>query len=244
MTSLKELVQGSFARMGIRVSRLGQFPVGNDLCFDLKRIGSTDRFSTIFDVGANAGRSVLTYAAGFPKAKIYSFEPVKATYDQLVVAAKGLPNVRCFQFAMGDTEGSLEIYLQKSSEWNSLTAPLNERRSAESSAKETIQIRKVDDFCAAEGITSIDLLKTDTEGFDIQVLRGAERMLTSGKVKFVYSEVTLNPEDDVHTNFFKLHEYLEPLGFRFVALYEQDVYDNLGGANYTNALYVNRNATV
>jgi FkbM family methyltransferase len=236
------IVKKGLERFGLKLSRLKKLPIGNDLCLDLSRINPPERIATVFDVGANAGRSAVHFAATFPRAKIYSFEPVESTYRQLVAATHGLPNVRCFHFAMGDEIGSTQIFLQKDSEWNSLAEKPNQRRSAEAAETETIRIRKVDEFCQAEGVAKIDLLKIDTEGFELQVLRGAEMMFTSQRVSFVYSEVTFDPDDEAHTNFFRVHEFLEPLGFRFVALYEQYVHENMAGASYTNALFVNRAA--
>lgn len=236
------LVKKVLERFGLKLSRLRKLPIGHDLCLDLSRITPADRISTIFDVGANAGRSALAFAGAFPRAKIYSFEPVEETYRRLVSAAGGLPNVRCLHFAMGDAEGAREISLQKDSEWNSLADKPNQLRSAESSATETIRICKVDDFCAAEGIARVDLLKIDTEGFELQVLQGADGMLSSNNISFVYSEVTFDPDDEAHTSFFEIDQFLGRRGFRFVALYEQFVHGNMSGAMYTNALFVNRDA--
>jgi FkbM family methyltransferase len=46
----------------------------------------------------------------------------------------------------------------------------------------------VDDFCSQRGITSIDVLKIDTEGHELAVLNGAMQMLSSGAVRFVFLE--------------------------------------------------------
>lgn len=41
---------------------------------DIKRVGWP--ITTIFDVGANIGQTVLKFAAAFPRAQIHCFEPV------------------------------------------------------------------------------------------------------------------------------------------------------------------------
>jgi len=40
-----------------------------------------------------------------------------------------------------------------------------------------VTITTIDAFCSANNIDQISVLKTDTEGFDAEVLRGADKML-------------------------------------------------------------------
>jgi hypothetical protein len=52
----------------------------------------------------------------------------------------------------------------------------------------------IDDYCAEHGITFIDHLKIDTEGHDLFVLKGAQRMLRErriGALQFEFSEMNL-----------------------------------------------------
>jgi FkbM family methyltransferase len=57
-----------------------------------------------------------------------------------------------------------------------------------------VSVRTIDDFCAEQAIAEIDLLKIDTEGYDLQVLEGARSLLTRGRVRFVYSEFNVLQE--------------------------------------------------
>jgi FkbM family methyltransferase len=52
----------------------------------------------------------------------------------------------------------------------------------------TVKCPTVDLFCAERKIKKIDVLKIDTEGFDLEVLKGADAMLKRGAVSFVYLE--------------------------------------------------------
>jgi hypothetical protein len=80
----------------------------------------------------------------------------------------------------------------------------------------------LDDFARSHGVQQIDLLKTDTEGFDLEVLHGAQAMLSAGAIRFVLSEVTFDAMDSYHTSFTKVFEYLAAHGFRFVDIYDHD----------------------
>ncbi|WP_363318559.1 FkbM family methyltransferase [Algoriphagus sp.] len=47
----------------------------------------------------------------------------------------------------------------------------------------------------------MDLLKIDTEGFDLKVLHVAQNMLVNGSIKLVYIECGLDPSIDYHVFF-------------------------------------------
>jgi hypothetical protein len=66
----------------------------------------------------------------------------------------------------------------------------------------------------------VDVLKIDTEGADMAVLRGANDTLAKRGVRFVYSEFF---NDGRGTNLKELIEFLEPLGFRFIATHTDNV---------------------
>jgi len=48
---------------------------------------------------------------------------------------------------------------------------------------------------------SVDILKTDIEGYHLEILRGAEFLLARNKISLVFSEAGFDREDRQHTNF-------------------------------------------
>jgi FkbM family methyltransferase len=212
------------------------FPSGLDLSYDLKRILDGNPLQTIFDVGANVGQTALYFNKHFPKVNIYSFEPVKKTFDTLKSNVGHLHNVQIFQYALGSKNEKISIYLtdDPNSQTNSLIAREGKTRT------ELIEVQTLDSFCHAQNIDTIDMLKTDTEGFDLEVLKGAIQKIQDRKIKFILSEATFYLPDRSHTQFSPLLEFLFPLGFRFYHMYETCYDANLAkGIMYTNALFVN-----
>lgn len=57
-----------------------------------------------------------------------------------------------------------------------------------SSDRAKVRLDTVDAFCAEQGIEHIDLLKTDTEGYETSVLRGANSMFEQGRIDFDLAE--------------------------------------------------------
>jgi FkbM family methyltransferase len=104
--------------------------------------------------------------------------------------------IRTFQLAFADSNRTARIRLVPVSGLNSLRNELS--NSCGALPGELITIRTLDSFWAEQNINNIDLLKTDTEGFDLEVLKGAEAMLRAQQIQFILAEVTFHPKNS-HT---------------------------------------------
>jgi len=208
-------------RLGYRYFKIVYQPLGLDHVHDVARfLGSATNLKVVFDVGANEGQTAAHYVRAFPSAQIYSFEPVAATYKSLVQRVSKCQRVRTFQLAFADSNRTARIQLVPVSGLNSLRNELS--NGCSSSCGELVTLRTLDSFCAEENINHIDLLKTDTEGFDLEVLKGAEAMLRARQIQFILAEVTFQLGNTYHTSFFRLAEYLHRLEYHFVDLYDHD----------------------
>lgn len=234
---MKKLFRRIVERLGYRYFKIAYQPVGLDHAFDIARfLGSASNVSVVFDVGANVGQTAEHYVRAFPAAQIYSFEPVAATYNSLVECVSKFSRVRTYQLAFADRNGSARIQLARFSMWNSLRNEVSDNRLSRNS--ELIEVRTLEAFCAQQNINHIDLLKTDAEGFDLEVLRGAAAMLRAHQIQFILAEVTFRPENPDQTSFFRLAEYLHGLGYLFVDVYDEDVVPfSRPPVPYCNALF-------
>jgi len=84
-----------------------------------------------------------------------------------------------------------------------------------------IQFSTVDQFCSGNKITAIDFLKIDTEGHDLEVIKGADRMLRSGAIGLLTAEVSMSADNAFHVAFSEVHPHLEERGYRLFGVYEQ-----------------------
>src|SRR5437763_2740955 len=91
---IKRMKRRLESAMQLTVFRNASLPRGTDLYVDLREVIRPEDVATVFDIGANLGQSAIKYAEHFPRATIYSFEPVSATYRQLFAATKGIDRVR------------------------------------------------------------------------------------------------------------------------------------------------------
>lgn len=197
---------------------------------------SPKKIKTIFDVGANIGQTATKFSQNFPQAKIFAFEPAKTTFEKLKKNTDSNPNINCFHLALGSETGKSKIYLNSNSQLNSLLN--NSQATTFVLPSEEIEVKTVEQFCKANSIYEIDILKTDTEGFDLNVIKGAEYLLRNSKVLFVLSEVGFDLTDRKHTHFFSLKSYLDQYGFKFLGFYDLH-YRSRGQLMYCNALWIN-----
>lgn len=210
-------------------------PAGVSLKHDIGRFNHGP-LKTIFDVGANVGQTFFSFSNDFPGSHIYCFEPVDKTFRQLI----GNTGNRAIHenFAFGETEGQKEISLF--SDWSGGNS-LNESSMCqeENAEKQVITIKTIDNYCLEKGIPHLDLLKIDTEGYELNVLRGADAMLREKKISFILCETGFLRKNLRNTNFSELAEFLAGYGYFTYAVYSGGTEDWDKGMCYGNVLFVN-----
>ena len=156
----------------------------------------------IFDVGANVGELTLLFsrfagAAG----NVHAFEASSGTFGRLetVCRAANRRNIRLNHLALADEKGliKMHIYDDAYSSFNTQARrPLeNYGLNIEPIAVEETPATTVDDYCEENRIDRIDLLKIDVEGAELQVMRGARKMLETkrvGCVTFEFGQTTFD----------------------------------------------------
>lgn len=138
----------------------------------------------LFDVGASDGVWTERALRVNPQARIHCFEPGRACHARLV--ARGFPpNVTCVASGLSDMEGTSDFFPRADSLHNRRGPGFDTFAEGES---ERIAVTSLDAYCARTGTAAIDLLKIDTEGHDLAVLRGGSRMIREGRVRRIQFE--------------------------------------------------------
>lgn len=144
----------------------------------------------IFDVGANVGKYSLLLAKEFPQAQIYAFEPNENTFRQL--AANVGNSVKCVNAGMGSEEKTEKIYTYSDNLASSHASIYGEVFSTFHKREDVVelefQLTTLDLFCEREMVYSIDFLKIDTEGNELNVLKGAKQLLSGNTIKMIQFE--------------------------------------------------------
>lgn len=217
--SLKSTVRALVERLtGVHIYRV--LPRGIDFALDIKSGLPMYRVSTVFDVGANVGQSAIKFLAQFPKSHIYCFEPVTDTYRVLQDNLQGDGRVDCYQLAFGSSKKTGQMALQGSSDMYFLLGQSAELPT-EDVRTESVNISTLDDFCCTNRIDHISYLKIDTEGGDLDVLRGTVMMLAEQRIDIIQVEAAMNPTNSRHVPFESIKEFLQSYKYYLFGIYEQ-----------------------
>jgi FkbM family methyltransferase len=195
-------------------------PVGIDLSLDIKYNLKSLEINTIFDVGANIGESENYFSKCFPRANIYCFEPIPSSFDRLKKNIMG-HNSYCFNFGFGEISSVNEIFTYENpnlSSYNSINSSFFDN---EIKKKEQIELKTLSNFCSENNINHIDILKIDTEGFDLKVLLGAKELLEKGKISIIQVEASMSLRNDFHIYFEEFIKLLKLYNFEIFGIYDQ-----------------------
>lgn len=206
----------------------------------------------IFDVGAHRGESFEYLYNLNPKAKIYSFEPDKESFEELSekVGKRGF----CFNFGFSDKNSEMEFYKNSLSHTNSLykvnlkskdsikIGKANEEQNTtvyNDFNKETIcKFETLESFWERENINNIDLLKIDVQGAEEKVLIG-----TGEKLKFVNNvilEISFFDYYEHQTSFFDIEKIILPYGFSLFSITEISNNPMNGRTDWVEVIYKKR----
>lgn len=127
----------------------------------------------IADVGANLGYFALQEAKAVgPKGVVYAIEPIPQNFFLLKhsVALNNLENTQVYNMAIGDKDGSLDLFIGRASNWASaFKTPINIDQ------KITVPCQRLDTFLKDKG--KVDLVRMDVEGYETKIVDGMEDTL-------------------------------------------------------------------
>jgi FkbM family methyltransferase len=143
----------------------------------------------VADVGANVGRwsrSLLAAASAAGRdadIQLHAFEPDAHAYRQLSRALQGAPAILS-AIALSDHAGTSAFHVvAPAAGTNSLHSVPGATVTTEAVATGTL-----DSYAAQSGVSRFELVKIDTEGHDLAVLRGARTLLAEHRIAFVQFE--------------------------------------------------------
>jgi len=127
----------------------------------------------ICEVGSNIGASLLEILHGKPKASVLALEPSNDFRPFLVrnLAAAGYDHVRVLPLFVGARRGTTWLYNNETTA--SATGP--EYSDHETRGRQQVEVSTLDEILG--DAPRVDFIKVDTDGFDFEVLQGAEHTL-------------------------------------------------------------------
>jgi FkbM family methyltransferase len=154
---------------------------------EIQLIKSKVDFNSVFiDIGANTG--VYSYALSqvISPENLYIFEPQKDLYKNLL---KNFTKSNIYNIALSNENALVEFKIPyiNNKEYNTRgTLRVNFAEEDETNFEKIIvRSERLDDFVLKNGINKIDFIKIDVEGFEEEVIIGAEETIIKYKPKLM-----------------------------------------------------------
>jgi len=173
------------------------------------------KITTFFDIGANIGYYALLAARTNPTIKTYAFEPAFGPkyFLKKNIESNEFNNIKAIDFALSNENSEIDFYEVKSKKYNYLKHNLSGENNAGTKTKSrNFILNKVnsitlENFIKNENITSIDLIKIDTEGTEVVILESGEKFIKKF-TPIVICETLFNTTEKELTGFFNNLDYL------------------------------------
>ena len=237
---LKRARRNAIEAQGYIVRPTSQF--GVSFTHDVQRLIRNRERPQIVDVGANIGEWLTAMKNTFPDARMLCYEPDARAFAQLQTAAQSFSDVECVQCALGHAPGRLTFFRNADSVTSSLlrTAaqdqPLPYAEKLQPLDTLEVEVRTLSNELARCRIEHVDLLKTDCQGFDLRVLKGAARELERGDVDLIATEALFHPEYEEQSWFHETMPWLLERGYALVGIYNA-MHDARGRMLFGDALF-------
>jgi len=136
----------------------------------------------VIDVGANEGYYSMKLKKRSPKARIIAVEPIPETVEVLKknLKANGFNDIEIMSLALGSkTCNAIFEFVPEISEIASKRIYIQPRPWLPKEWIKKVKVKQLtlDSLCAQKNVTQIDILKLDVEASEMDILRGAKKML-------------------------------------------------------------------
>lgn len=193
--------------------------------FILQRINKEFDIKGIIQVGSNTGQECNQFR-NYTK-NIICFEPIPQVFDHLKNSNSDLT---CYNFGLGDTNETKQMYIASNNgESSSFLKPLNhinEFGFIQFNSTQDLEIKRFDSL--EINIDQFNVLVSDTQGYEIHVLKGFGELLH--KIEAIYVEYIDGNFYEGDSNLQSITNYVETYGFELAGTYAES-------STWGNALY-------
>jgi FkbM family methyltransferase len=159
-----------------------------EICFLKKFLRKGDCF---FDIGANIGLFSL-HASNIvgENGKIFAFEPTPVTFDRLMknIDINNFSNINAENIGLSNAIGVINFNVSNDGfdAWNSFATLVDAGECTEIK----VLTNTLDNYISSCETEKIDLIKLDVEGWELNVLKGATRLLSTSNSPVMLVEFT------------------------------------------------------
>jgi len=173
----------------------------------------------IIDCGAYDGTDSVALAKLFPKGMVHSFEPIDNLFNRLLKNTVSYSNIKCYQLALSDRSGMQDFYVSEglSDGSSSLLEPvlhLKDHPDTFFKTKIIVNTTALSEWAYQHGITKVNMLWLDMQGFELQMLKAAGNILKT--VSVIHTEVSTRETYKNVAQYKEYRKFLEQAGFNVI----------------------------
>ena len=137
--------------------------------------------AVVIDIGAHAGQFSKLFAKMARRGRVYAFEP--SAYARSIMAPalrlNRIGNVTLMPLGLSDTAQTLTLHtpLKRSGALGFGIAHLGGEAAGAAQIDQSVTLTTLDEFTRAHGLSRLDLIKADIEGWELRALKGGEATL-------------------------------------------------------------------
>ena len=222
---------------------------------------SKKREKIVFDIGCFRGGFTKNFIKNEKKLGIKStfflFDPNPITKNYLKPILQN-EKIKYYDLALDNSNSQKKFHLNNFFEpsWSSLNTTIKDDKKWINTRKFfiqilyplkkikdfseiTVQTQTLDNFCLEKKINNIDVLKIDTEGNELNVLKGAENLLKQNKINIIYTEISETKKKFLEKEK-NVIDFLSSYNFELKKKYQIRSLSVLSNLKATDNLFVNR----
>jgi len=209
---------------------------------DIRKKVQTDS-PIIVDGGAHKGQMTSLFLRQYSSPTIHAFEPIPDLVDELKFKFGSNEKVKIYDQALGAEEKKASFKVLKYIGSSSILNPTELNHHYHPSMMETkrtidVQQVRLDNTLDSE----IDILKLDLQGYELEALKGSEKLLS--RIKIITTEIEFVSLYEAQPLFGEIDIFLRENGFDLFNLYELFTHPDgqltAGDAVYLNTKYFKR----
>jgi len=189
----------------------------------LEEFIKTKKPKIIFDVGGYDALYSLKILEIDPLVELHVFEPNPHSFKEKLMPALSNfgSNVHLINKGMSDVSGVATLYTHPD---RGAVDSLHRVKGGKYNHvdKVEVELSTIDSYMSENGISKLDFLKIDTEGNDLNVIKGAEKMLKEGRIDTIQFEFSLHYTYS-HTYFRDFTDYLSPFGYKVFKIMPKNI---------------------
>jgi len=188
----------------------------------LRVLGPVPHEHVVLDIGAHHGWFFHCWQDWCPLARVHAFEPYPGSFETMRGLYGNDARVTLNQLGVGAADGNLTFnVLADSKVSNSFLAP--DPKAWETLKYHTgdvtqiaVPVTTVDSYMKSRAIDDVFLAKIDVQGYELELLRGAEQCLP--KIRHIFIESGIERLYHGAPRFTEVFEFLTARGFHLMAM--------------------------